>query len=249
MAAPMPLRTLSDEELEAIAREFCLEKEACEQLNQLIRRMVIAIDLYRADLTRAQASGGRSARIQSLQRWSAALDDLTAILKAPNAGPNRALCELYVPWLVRLFEPEAFEYLLGIRFGYGMGAWEFGGPETNGMESPFESLRREMQRRKDEMSRELTIPLLLAFIEELKQPVRSRLNLERRAKGGSPGKPERNYVVDELAAVFFALTGKRPTSTPSGPFMLLCEHVLIGMGLPTDGLEKATQRILRKKSN
>lgn len=87
--------------------------------------------------------------------------------------------------------------------------------------------------------------MLSGLIHQLDRPLRVLLDLERRNRGGSPGKLYRNHAIQELIPAYERMFAERPTSTPGGCFVLLCELVLNGIGLETDGVEQAVQRALR----
>jgi hypothetical protein len=70
--------------------------------------------------------------------------------------------------------------------------------------------------------------------------------MARGNRGGAPGQIYRNYAIDALLALYKDASGKTPTSTPSGPFMRLAEVTLERLGLPTDGIEAAVARRMRR---
>jgi hypothetical protein len=246
------IRELSRDELDEITRSSRLDLDSATRdgLAGLVRRMVAAIERYRARAAEDQDLGGRAATLKQLKALSEAFDRLSALLAHPNANLAPVLRDVFAPVLSEMLEPEVFTRLLRIRLEYRTDVPGLGDFRGNGMEGPAElmqELRKEMAKGKRQVAREQTPRLLAGVVEQLHAPLRLHLALERQAKGGAPGQRERNFVVGQLADAFPALTGRKPTTTPSGRFVTLCELVLTSIGLDTTGLDKAIQRILKPK--
>ena len=100
--------------------------------------------------------------------------------------------------------------------------------------------------------------LLQSLAAALNQPLDRFIEVRRQAKGGNPGRRYRNYVIQQLAPLYRAVFGQRPTGmrpgrlpknaqfVRTGEFMLLCELVLGLFGMDTTGVEKAVDRTLSR---
>lgn len=87
--------------------------------------------------------------------------------------------------------------------------------------------------------------LVQRLIEILTEPLRRQLDLVGLGKSGAPERSYRNHVIKVMAELFPDLYEKRPTSTPSGPFLTLCEQVMGAIGMDSTGLDDAVIRLLR----
>jgi hypothetical protein len=93
------------------------------------------------------------------------------------------------------------------------------------------------------------LPVVMA-IDTLLHPLEILLVLEQHYKGGARGNPYRNAYIWELTFLYEKLFCVSPTPTPGGRFVLFCDLILNAVGIGTDGLEKAVERVLQqRKSN
>lgn len=118
--------------------------------------------------------------------------------------------------------------------------------EATSRAGPAAAIETELQSYRANVAARSAPELLKTLLHALRQPVLRFLEIERTNRGGAPSMIYRNYVVTRLAPVYERLWRKRPTPTPEGQFVLLCELVLGAIGLDTEGTDKAVGRILNK---
>jgi len=122
--------------------------------------------------------------------------------------------------------------------------------EAESHDGPYEVLEREHYGPvRATYARHHTPDLLEGLFRQLQERLDAYRDLSRKHnRGGSKGRPDRNFTVETLARAFPTLFDQRPTGSPEGLFCTLCHHVLDELGEDADGLETAVQRILKKNS-
>jgi hypothetical protein len=89
--------------------------------------------------------------------------------------------------------------------------------------------------------------LLAHLVERIIRPIQIWLELNRRPGGGRPSDAVRDHVVIRLVEAAPEVLGSRATATAGGKFVRLCTGVFNACGLNSEGLEKAIERILKKR--
>ena len=233
-------------DLEELQRTLDLADEKMKLLRRTINAIVVDIERYRGVVAEYQLRGGRRATIKYFARLSAALEQVAACLADQDAFTEGLLRTSLAQPLSWLLDHRAFERLAGAhldpRIDLARTDEHWRGDRDGGWAhiwSKIDNLK--LQAANAEAPR-----LLRQLITELHRPVAAYLAIERKSRGGRPALRERNEIIHRLAPIFRELTGKEPTSTPNGRFMELCEQVLVSIGIATDGLERAVQRILNE---
>ena len=109
----------------------------------------------------------------------------------------------------------------------------------------YSELEGDYRRQRYNVARHRAADLLRGFLHNTRLQISGFLELERqRSRGGGPARIYRNFIIDRLAEVYADIFGARPTSTPEGVFVELCEFLLEHLGEDSEGVESAVQRVL-----
>ena len=111
---------------------------------------------------------------------------------------------------------------------------------------PYSAIDAVLRVQRVELGKDRAPQILLALTDELDQPLRRHLAIERGNRGGAPGQIYRNYAIDILLQLYQQASGNAPTSTPGGAFIRLTEAALIFLKLPTEGVEAAVARRMKR---
>jgi hypothetical protein len=90
--------------------------------------------------------------------------------------------------------------------------------------------------------------VLLAVLAQIQSRLELALGLEKSHRGGSPGNYLRHYVIRSLVPLHRDLVREHGWSDTKSTFLDLSNQVLGVLGLSTDGLEKAVDRVLKRRS-
>ncbi|MBM4128376.1 MAG: hypothetical protein FJ247_13800 [Nitrospira sp.] len=151
----------------------------------------------------------------------------------------------FLPQLGRLLSAQAMEQLLGpVAWGISERAIE------SILGQPYRSKVTQVDRVTESARQSVAVeagPILFAkVISTLRGPLERALRMEKGHRGGRPPDIKRNHVVDFLARDWEGKCGSLPPGSKTGPFVGLCNEVLIALKLSTDGLEDCMQRTLRR---
>lgn len=237
------LRPLQAADLTSVASE--LGQPVADKLLPLVNACVAVIQ--DAQAKRPTTTEGRRAILKSIRKLSNRLDDLADALGRVSKGASASITRLFAEPVTRLFDAEAFAELVEVDLTAHMGERYFQrlADERGG---PLAVILTDLRQRKGQVADHLAIGLLGGVVDQLNTPLRAALAqaAARASKGGAPPRWERNFLIQELARAYQRITGKRPISTPTGPFVLMCHHVLESTGLGADGVEKAVQQVLKR---
>lgn len=89
--------------------------------------------------------------------------------------------------------------------------------------------------------------LLEYLVNKINAPMTAWMALNSLNKGGRSANFLRQVVILYLADASLQIIGKKPTSTAGGAFITLCTRVFYKLGLEAHGLEKAIERVLKKR--
>lgn len=95
------------------------------------------------------------------------------------------------------------------------------------------------------IAQQIGVVLVQGLLLRLETPLRHLLRLESAYRGGRPQKLYRNYVIQELGRIFPDIFGKRPTTTVTGAFSILCTDVLQALEIEVRDLKSTIPRVLQ----
>ena len=233
--------------MEDIQQTLGLSDEGMELLRRTIDAIVVDIERYRSVVAEYQTHGGRDATIKYFAKLSAALEQVAASLAGQDEFTARLLRTSLAQPLSWLLDHRAFARLIGANLDPGIDLTRTNERWRTDRDGGWAYIWSEIDNRKRQAANAEAPRLLSQLMAELQRPIAAYLAIERQSKGGRPALRERNEIVERLASIFGDLTGEQPTSSPEGKFMTVCELVLVEIGIGTDGLEKAVQRVLKRR--
>lgn len=186
----------------------------------------------------------RKARLRELRTIIKSFDGLARSVQSPLFTARSTQFAL-VDQVAPLLSMEAYERLVG-----GLSPWyvtpreiEGHGP-TRGPGDYLNARVFEAATRLERMNiaRNRGPALFESLLAELRDPFDRLSRLEQSRRGGRPRNLRRDFVIAELARIT-----ARPTGSPAGPFVRLCEAVLIAIGLDAEGIDKAVQSFLKRR--
>ncbi len=90
--------------------------------------------------------------------------------------------------------------------------------------------------------------ILPAIIKRLHAPLKTWVDLDKLNKGGRKRNLARHYLVMRLAQAAPEIIGSKAGRSQTGPFVRLCEAVLLPCGIEPTGVEKLVPRIVAPAS-
>ena len=237
-----PCQTRSPDDLADIGRQLRLSVTAVERLGALIESIdgEIRQDAQVPLLDRQRA---RRTRLVALKSVSSSVGKAVAALE--GSASDLVLDRLLYRGVGSLLSTSALLELGDISVDSEFGFRDQQCRDFRARGGPAPAIEAAMRSRRQLAAQGRAAELLAALLRRMRQCVDDELEAERENRGGSPGNMYRRHAIQRLAAEFEELTGKEPTSTPAGDFVLLCELVLTSIGLDTTGLESSVSRELR----
>ncbi len=237
-----------DDDWVEILTNFNLSEKRAKLLRQGV--VEIAADLNRHIAFERRALQGRDRRetIKHLGRVSKALRKLETIVRDGDPNSDKTLSHLFARELAELLGNRGLKRLLPGHPGPPPPSiHDLDSHDAGRYDGPYDALDDRHYFRERELIARSEAPLLLQRLAGvLDQPLDQFLEVQRRAKGGNPGRKYRNYVIQQLALLYQQIFKKKPTRTRTGRFVLLCELVLDDFDMDTVGLEKAVERTLTR---
>jgi hypothetical protein len=235
----------NDEDRLDVDRLLGLDASASELLWRRVAQIVN--DINRHETSQAEMAQGRNRkeRLSYLRTLTTLLTNLERHLACRDPNTDSLLGRELGEMLGELLSHRGFEQLIRTSPGYSVSS-RFPSAREDILRDDglYQAYEQEMLPRRINLAALRTPHLLIALAQTLNRPLARHLEIERQNKGGAPGKLYRNYVIQELASIYHGVHGKPPTTTPGGGFVTMCQHVLDSVGLKTDGVEKAVDRIL-----
>jgi hypothetical protein len=236
-----PIQVPDDAAWKDLEETLGLRLKDSEILRDYVTRIV---DTIQADELGRARQPDRKVRLRELRSIIKSFDDLARSMQTPlfTAPATRsALVGKLSPFL----SMEAYDRLVGGRLSWYVrkeDAEAYGrthGPDDTFNARAFEAATR-LQRWN--IAHAEGPALFESLLAELREPFDRLLRLERSRRGGRPRDHRRDFVIAELARVM-----PNPTGSPAGPFVRLCEAVLMAIGLSETGIDKAVQSFLKRR--
>ena len=120
--------------------------------------------------------------------------------------------------------------------------------EGRAREGPYRALEAEVAKARCVAARQAGHTVLQFHCRDLRNRLERYLRFEKQLKIEFRGDHYRRIVVVALAYGFEEIFGRRPTSTEGGPFVDVCDALLRLFNLPTVGLTRAIERLLKSLS-
>jgi hypothetical protein len=230
-----------------VEQVLSLDADASELLWQRVSRLVDEITRHTAMMAEMAQGRNRKERLRYIDTLSKLLKKLEMRLMDRDPDTDALLRRQLGERLGELLSHRGFEQLIQTSPGYRVGSrFPSAREDISRDDGLYEAYEQEMLPRRVNLGEERAPRLLIALVRTLHEPLARFLEIERKNKGGSPGKLYRNYVIQELAPIYQHVHGEVPTTTHSGDFVTMCDSVLGAIGLETDGVEQAAARILKR---
>jgi hypothetical protein len=234
-----------DAALRDIAEELRLSPEAQAVLRETVHAAEAQLLRYRTIQKNYAGLGGREGVIKYCKALEASLRETERHLTEANPLADPVLKTYYPRVLSTLLDHRAIGRYVRTDLTWGIEyLWNSSRIRIDRGEA-FDAAMDELTQRKERAAEDRSRELLLGVMGDLAKPLRSYLAIERRNRGGRPKNAERDFIIDEMLAIFPQITGKAPTSSPAGPFVTLCDRVLEALGMETEGVESAVAKRLR----
>lgn len=232
--------------LDDIGLALKLDGEGCRNLVAVIVDIGETIAAHKAATESRIPRTDRNKALRSIARSLANIEAKVDVLSGQDAG---TLSRIFAMTLAEVLSNAGVELGLGQKISWSVPSYHLTeSRDATTREGPFHILESEhYQPERESVLRTHASAVLHGHFRQLRQRLDAFLAVDQEHnKGGSKGRPYRNYAVTVLAEAFQPLFGEEPKTSPSGTFCQLCEHVLPELGETTEGLETAVSKAIRK---
>jgi hypothetical protein len=191
--------------------------------------------------------GGRERRRKEVERLARAFGAAEEALADSTPIVRGELNRLLAPSLGRSLSIHTFEQA-GVPVSTEVSIHTLSEREGTRREGPYRALEVEVAEARRLAARNAGHTVLEYHCRYLRESLEGYLKLEKQIKIEFRGDPYRRIVVTFLANGFEDVFGRRPTTTEGGLFVNVCDSVLRLFNLPTDGLVRAIERLLKAMS-
>jgi hypothetical protein len=230
--------------LDEITRFLRLPVEATTVLRALVDQIVANIQNHVELSGPIKRGRNRRQQLAHIRRLSRLFTQLEEALGDRDLNTDRIIRQLLAPDLGELLSLRGISRLAGMPISSSGSHRILASRAATRRAGPYEAIENEIEHRRRAVAEEIAPTLMLKLVRALNAHLARFLQIQRANRGGAPGVLYRNYVIDELAPFFRKAQGKKPTATPRGEFVLLCELALRSIGLDGTGIERAVQRRL-----
>ena len=231
--------------LDDVGRALKLDDKGYRHLTAVIVRIGETIAGHKAATESRIPRTDRNKALRSIASSLANIEDKVDVLSGQDAS---TLSRIFAATLAELLSNAGVEAGLGQPISWSTPSFRLlESRDATSREGPYNVLESEHYRpEREAILRTHTSTVLHGHFRQLKQQLDAFLAVDlEHNKGGSEGRPYRNYAVAVLAETFQPIFGEAPKSSPGGTFCQLCEYALPELGEDTDGLDTAILRILR----
>jgi hypothetical protein len=241
---PIEVHQPNASDWEEIARSLHLPIEATTLLRQLVDQIVAKIQSH-AELSETIKRGrNRRQQLAHIRRLSRLFTHLEEVLDDRDLNTDRIIRRLLASDLGGFLSLRGISRLGKTSINPSVSDRIRTSRAATSRAGPYEAFENEIASQRRAVAEDIAPKLLLELVRALNAQLTRFLEVQRANKGGAPGLLYRNYVVDELASFFHTVLKKKPTPTPTGKFVLLCELIVTAIGLDGTGIERAVQRRL-----
>ncbi len=241
---PIQVHQPKGSDWDEITASLRLPVDATTVLRRVVDQIVASIQNH-AELSETIKRGrNRRQQLAYIRRLSRLFTQLEEVLDDRDLNTDRIIRQLLAPDLGEILSLRGISRLAGMSISSSVSHRILTSRAATRRAGPYEAIEDEIEHRRRAVAEEIAPTLMLKLVRALNTHLARFLQIQRTNKGGAPGLLYRNYVIDELAVFFRDVQGKKPTPTPTGEFVLLCELIVAVIGLNASGIDKAVARRL-----
>lgn len=233
----------SPEDMAEIIRSFGLSEKQVHELRLVINHFMMDIDAYLAELDRIPPRPERAGRLRRIEkalrrvqyeveRSEALLDHILPFDLSEDLGGKLTFAAIGAA-IGSPQAPRQFRHTIAVI------AERDGDLSMKTVEEAFDAERRSLGLKHGGA-------IFRSMVNDLYAPLGRWVELDKKVAGRKP-MMFRNLLIERLAYASEDVLGHAATSTAKGPFVRLCAAVLDAVQLPSDGVEKAVETIIRKR--